>query len=133
MGLLRNALLGFFMISFIVDFSSVSFAEEGYNEAQIKLLKSSATALQQSHPALAAELIKYANEQFLWGEEEKGEKAEEVEERVEMITKEDRQSHVKFLEDSAVILQQSNPDLAKDLASLAERKKRKMLEIKLSQ
>ncbi len=37
-------------------------AMQGYREAHTKLLKDAAAALQQSHPELAAELTKYADE-----------------------------------------------------------------------
>lgn len=60
---LKHVLIGVVMTAMVVVPATASFAEKEHGEADIKLLKDSAAALQQSHPDLAKGLIDYANRQ----------------------------------------------------------------------
>ena len=58
---LKHVLIGVAMVGIVVVFATALFAEKEHSEADIKLLKDSAAALQQSHPDLAKGLTDYAN------------------------------------------------------------------------
>lgn len=131
MKLSRNVMLGFLVLGLSLSMSGVSFAHE--NEAEfVKLLQSSAAALQTSQPALSADLTAFANEEAA---EEKGEKKEdEKKEKEERNTPERmarRIAHLKLLRDSAAALQASHPDLALKLTKRADRNAKRMAEKKL--
>jgi len=119
---LRSVLIGLAVLGMIVFLSSLSFAKEGHaagkkhHEVSIKLLEDSATALQQSNPALAKELKDWADDE-----------AKEMKEWKEK--KERHEAKVKLLEDSAAALQKSNPDLAKRLKEMESKHKKKMQEM----
>ncbi len=125
MKLLKGMILGLFVTGLTVFFSSASFAEEKNDAAFIKLLKDSAAALQPSNPNFAANLTKFATEE----ENEKSEKEEknEMKEKKEMEgMKGEREEHMKLLKDSAAALEQSHPDLAKELTKAADWRVKKM-------
>lgn len=58
---LKYVLIGIAIAGIITVLATASFAEKEHSKADIKLLKDSAAALQQSHPDLAKGLIDYAN------------------------------------------------------------------------
>lgn len=126
MRLVRSMLIGAALVGMVVVLSGVSFAQEAQSagkdssawqakrEARIKLLQDSAAALQQSNPDLAKGLLEMA-EGHKGGKETK-----EAKDSAEWKAK--REARVKVLKDSAAALQQSNPDLAKSLLEMSERK-----------
>ncbi len=109
---LRTVVIGLAVVGMVVFLSSVLFAEEGCKtgkmnqEAKIKLLRDSATALQKSNPDLAKGLNDSADK--------------EAKEMQDWKVKQD--SKVKLLQDASVALQQSNPDLAKGLQDMCKSK-----------
>jgi hypothetical protein len=115
---LRSIFIGVAVLGMIIFFSSLSFAEEGYpagkmnHQANVKLLKDSALALQQSHPELAKGLNDYADKE-----------AKEMQE-----WKAGHEAKMKLLKDAAAALQQSNPDLAKGLQEMSEGKHKKEMQ-----
>ena len=58
---LKYVLIGVAMMGIVAVLATASFAEKEHSEADIKLLKDSAAALQQSRPDLAKGLTDYAN------------------------------------------------------------------------
>ena len=101
------------------------FAHEG-NEAEfVKLLQSSASALQASQPALAADLTAFANEE---ANEKEGKEEPKEKNTPERLAR--RNAHMKLLKDSAAALQSSHPDLAAKLSKRAERIAKKIAENK---
>lgn len=90
---------------------------KGDHEALIKTLRTSAAALQSSHPELAKGLNKYVIEE-----------TNEVEGKEKKGTKEDlgEASLVKLLKDSAAALQSSHSELAAKLTEFADRKAKKI-------
>ncbi len=120
MKLLRPVLMGLTVTgSMIVLLSSVSFAKPGDETAQIILLYDSAAALQESNPELSTILTKFANEEEKKLEDKNAGKREQVglkeEER-----KKHHEDHIKLLRDSATVLQQFYPEIAKRLAQMAD-------------
>jgi hypothetical protein len=58
---LKHVLIGVAIAGIVVGLTAAAFAEKEHSGADIKLLKDSAAALQQSHPDLAKGLTDYAN------------------------------------------------------------------------
>ena len=130
MKLLRNVFIGVVALAISICLSGMSFAEEGYHKwkdnmdnevAKIKLMKDSATALQQANPALAKGLSDWAADEEKEMQEWKGQKAK-------------HEAKTQLLTDSAAALDKTNPDLAKGLKKIAEKrsasKKNEMMEEK---
>ena len=109
---LRTIVTGLAVVGMVVFLSSLSFAEEGCkegkmnNEAKVKLLRDSATALQKSNPDLAKGLSDSADK--------------EAKEMQEWKAKHD--AKVKLLQDASAALQKSNPDLANGLQEMCKSK-----------
>lgn len=90
MKVLKYAFIGVAIIGMVVLLTTASFAEKEHNKADIKLLKDSAAALQQSHPDLAKGLTDYANREAGEQEEMNEEKNEKEEAREKSGHKEGR-------------------------------------------
>ena len=58
---LKHVLIGVVIVGIVAALATASFAEKEHSEADIKLLKDSEAAPQQSHPDLAKGLTDYAN------------------------------------------------------------------------
>lgn len=103
----RSILMGVVMLgAFLI--SSIA----GATEVDSKVLRDSAAALQTSNPQLAASLSKIANEEV-------NDKESKIEDALEGKAEKDREEHdrqfVKVLQDAAIALQSSHPELAKRL------------------
>ncbi len=103
MKLIKNIALGLSVMTFVALFSAVSFA----NREEIKVLRDSAVALQQSRPDLAKSLTKLADEE-------------------EQEMKEHREILIKLSRDSAAVLKPSHPELADGLKKFADQKANSM-------
>ncbi len=126
MRLSQSMMIGFMVLGLSLSTSSISFAHKEHDDAAfIKLLQDSATALQSSQPALAADLTKFANEE---ANEKEGK--EEPKEKNTPERNASRAAHLKLLKDSASALQTSRPELAAELTKTADRKAKKMAEKK---
>jgi hypothetical protein len=111
----------------ILLFSSISFAIEGKDQAQIKTLKAAAESLQKSNPGLAAGLTKFANQEAAEKDEKNEEKNETEGVKEEGMKKEHADHNIKLLRDSAAALNQSDPALAQNLLEMADRSEKKMM------
>ncbi len=103
----------------IVPLSSLSFAKPGDETSQIILLNDSAAALQESNPELSTGLTKFANEKEKELEDKNTGKQEPVGLKEEEIKKHD-EDHIKLLRDSAAVLRQFYPEIAKRLVQMAD-------------
>ncbi len=115
----KSIIMALLVLGLGLSFSGISYAHKENKEAFIKLLNSSATALQASRPDLAAGLTKWSNDEA--NEKEKDEK-KELEGKAEKEMHANREAHLKLLKESAAALQASNPSLAADLTKTANRK-----------
>ena len=115
---LRNIFTAVVVLGAICFLSRLSFADEGCaggkmnHEAKVKLLKDSATALQQLHPELAKGLNAIVDKE-----------AKELQEM-----KANHESKMKLLLDAAAALEKSNPDLAKGLEQMSETRHKKAMQ-----
>ena len=119
---LRSMVMWMLVVGIALFVATSAFAADkehskGNHEALIKTLRSSAAALQSSHPDFAQGLTKYANEESseIEGKEEKGMKEDLGEGAL-----------VKLLRDSAAALQSSHPELAAKLIESADMKAKKI-------
>ncbi len=126
MKLSQSLMLGFLVLGLSFSSSSVLFAHEGHDDAAfVKLLQSSAAALQSSQPSLSADLTAFANEE---ANEKEGK--EEPKEKNTPERQARRAAHLKLLRDSAAALQASKPELAAGLTKRADRTAKKMSKMK---
>ena len=107
------------MGAMIVLLSAVSFAKEGVDTDKIVLLYDSAYALQASNPKLAKDMIKFADEKEKKLENSKAGKQEQTVPKEQDIKKLN-EDHIKLLRDSAALILQSYPEIAKGLTQMAD-------------
>ena len=126
MKLKQSMMLSVLVMNLSLSSASALFAHEGHDDAAfIKLLQSSASALQASQPALSTDLTAFANEEANEKEGKEEPKEKNTPERMARRT-----AHLKLLRDSAAALQTSHPDLATQLTKRADRNAKKMAEKK---
>ena len=123
---LKIKLLGLAITGAVVMLSTVSFADEGQNQAKIKNLNDAAVALVKSNPDLAQSLTKFALQEAVEKEDKNVEKKESEGMNEDANIKE-HAKHIKLLRDSATALKVLHPELALNLLEMADRSEKRIM------
>ena len=107
------------LVAMVVLFSSASWAKVPDERGQVILLNDSAAALEESNPRMAKDLTQFADEKENALENNNdGQDAPSAPGEEEV--KKQQSARIKLLRNSAAILQQLYPEIAKNLVAMAD-------------